>query len=96
MDVKHHVYFRNPKSALTDDTSCLDITPWTLSTPTVQSDLTKFKKDTTNPETYEHFICSLLQNILHHKTFSLMVQKTEDGVVVVAVFTKHIHKPFTC
>ena len=36
---------------LIDDASSVDIVPLTLSVPTVRFDLTKFKKDTTNPET---------------------------------------------
>ena len=36
---------------LTDDASCLDITPWTLSPRTGRFALTNFKKDTTNHET---------------------------------------------
>ena len=37
-----------------DDTSVLD-TPWTLSVPksTIRFDLTQFKKETTNPLTYQ-------------------------------------------
>ena len=36
---------------LIGDVPLLDIAPWTLSAPIVRFDLTKFKKDTTNPET---------------------------------------------
>ena len=40
--------------------SCLDNVPWTLSEPTVQFDLTKLKKDMTNPETYKQFYLKLI------------------------------------
>ena len=37
---------------LIDDAPSVDIAPWMLSAPTVRFVLNKFKKDTTNPETY--------------------------------------------
>ena len=37
----------------TDNAASLDTAPWVLSAPTVRFDLTKLKKDTTNPETDE-------------------------------------------
>ena len=40
---------------LIDDVSVLGIAPWTLSVPTVRFDLTSFKKDITDPETYKQF-----------------------------------------
>ena len=46
-----HLEKSNLNVGLIDNASCLDIDVWTLSAPTVQFDLAKFKKDTTNPET---------------------------------------------
>jgi len=45
---------------LIDDASSLNIAHWTLSAPTVRFDLTKFKQDTTNPETYKQFYLQLI------------------------------------
>ena len=67
---------------------------WTLLAPTVHFDLTKFKKDTTNLETYS-FICNLFQNILYQKKKFTDVSKME-GVAAAAVSTKQIHNSFTC
>ena len=45
---------------LIDDALSLDIAPWKLSVPAVRFDLTKFKKDTTNSETYKQFYLQLI------------------------------------
>ena len=47
-------------------------TPWILSAPIVQFDLTKLKKDMTNPETYNNFICDLLQAVLRSSSDKLL------------------------
>ena len=41
--------------ALIDDLSFLDVVPCTFSAPTLRFDLTKLKKDTTDPGTYKQF-----------------------------------------
>ena len=43
-----------------DNAPSLDIAPWVLSAPTVRFDLTKLKKDTTNPEIYKEFYFQLI------------------------------------
>ena len=63
---------------LIDHAFFLDIAPWTL---TVRFDLTKFKKDTTNPETHG-FIYSLLLNIL---CLNFFLNKFTDGSKTEAV-----------
>ena len=45
---------------LIDDAPSVDIAPWMLSAHTVRFDSTKFKKDTTNPETYKQFYLQLI------------------------------------
>ena len=49
---------------VTDDVAILDSAPWTvgLSVPTVRSDLTQFKKETTNPVTYHHTYLVLISD----------------------------------
>ena len=43
-----------------DDTSILDSALWTLSVPTVRFHLTQFKKESTNPITYEQSYFELI------------------------------------
>ena len=73
----------------------LDITPWTLSAPTVRFDLTKLKKDTANPETYKQFCLHLITEYPLSETIFNDVSKTE-GVAAATVSTKRSRKPFTC
>ena len=79
---------------LIDDAPSLDIGHSMLSAPTVRLDLTKFKKNTTNPERTNSFIHSLLLNILCVKV-SQTVRK-QAGVAAAAVSTKRSQKTFTC
>ena len=80
---------------LTDDAPSLDITPWTLSAPTVRFDLTKLKKDTANPETYKQFCLHLITEYPLSETVFNDGSKTE-GVAAATVSTKRSRKPFTC
>ena len=50
-----HQRAENSNLALIDDVSFPDVVPCTLSAPTLRFDLTKLKKDTTDPGTYKQF-----------------------------------------
>jgi len=73
-----------------DDVSSLDIAPWTLSAPTVRFDLTKFRKDTTNPETYKQFYLQfIVTECPLSEIFSLMFRKqNKESLRWLAVSTK--------
>ena len=75
---------------LIDDAPSVDIAPWMLSAPTVRFVLTKFKKDTTNLETYRqiYFRISCL------KKFSQMVRKQRKESL--RWHTQRSQKTFTC
>ena len=77
------------------------IAPWKLQAPTVRFDLTKLKKDTTNPETYKQFYLQLISEYpssgeKKRKKKSTDGSKTEAGVAAAAVSTKRSRKPLTC
>ena len=74
----------------------MDIAPWPLSVPTVRFDLTKFKKDTTNPETYKQIYLQLILEYPSSDFFFTDGFKTETGVTVASVSTKCSRKPLTC
>ena len=71
---------------LIDDVSVLGIAPWTLSVPTVRFDLTKFKKDTTDPETYKQLYLKLVSEF----------PSSDKGVAAAAVSSKRLRKTHTC
>ena len=52
-----------------DDTSVLDTAPWTLPVPTVRFDLIQFKKETTNPVTYQQSYLELISDDPWYHTF---------------------------
>ena len=62
-----------------DDVSILNIAPWTLPSPTVRIDLTSFKKDTTDEETYEPFSLKVVseQPTFHKILLTAQNQKIE-------------------
>ena len=56
--------------------SVLGSAPWTRSVPTVRFDLTSFKKDTTDLETYKQFYLKLVPEFpSSERTFSLTAQR---------------------
>ena len=58
--------------------------------------LTKFKKETTNPETYKQFYLQLITEYPSSENICTDGSKTEEGVAAAVVSTKRIPKPFTC
>ena len=79
---------------LIDDAPSLDIGHSMLSAPTVRLDLTKFKKNTTNPERTNSFIHSLLLNILCVKkgfTDGSKTGRSRCGGCLHQTFTENIY-----
>jgi ribonuclease HI len=79
-----------------DDTSVLGTAPWTLPIPTVRFDLNQFKKETTNPITYQQSYLELISDYpSYHKLFT-DGSKTNDGVAAAAVSSRNYKKPYAC
>ena len=83
---------------LIDDASCLDITTWTLTAPTVWFDLTKRLSQPWNLHTHKKtksFAACYRISFIRKKEKFTDGSKTEEGVAAADVSTKHIREPFT-
>ena len=86
-----------PDLNLINDAPLLDIASWKLLAPAHCLDLSKFKKETTIPETYKQFYLQLISEYPSSDLFFLTdCSKTEAGVAAAAVSTKCPRKLLTC
>ena len=80
---------------LIDNVPVLGIAPWTLSVPTVRFDLTNFKKDTTDPETYKQFYLKLVSEFPSSEKILTDSSKTDEGVMLPRQYPPNVSENHT-
>ena len=79
-----------------DDTTVTDTPPWSQSEPQICLSLTKYKKDSTNPEVYKQAFLEITSR--HPKYMQIYTDgsKVDEKVAAAAVLSVAPNSPFSC
>ena len=70
--------------------------PLGLSTPCIRFDLTQFKKETTNPVTYQQSYLELISDYPSYQANFTDGSKSDDEVAAAAASSRNCKKPYAC
>ena len=81
---------------MVDDTTVTDIPPWSQSEPQICLSLTKYKKDSTNPEVYKQAFLEITSR--HPKYMQIYTDgsKIDEKVAAAVVSSVAPNSPFSC
>ena len=79
-----------------DHTTVSDTPPWSPSEPQICLSLTKYKKDTTNPEVYKQAFLEITSRHQNYVQIFTDGSKVEEKVVAAAVSSVAPNSPFSC
>ena len=81
---------------MVDDTTVSDTPPWSQSEPQICLFLTKYKKDTTNPEVYKEAFLEITSRHQNHVQIFTDGSKVDEKVAAAAVSSVASEIPFSC
>ena len=79
-----------------DDTTVSDTPPWSQSKPQICLSLTKYKKDTTNPEVYKQAFLEITSRHPNYVQIFTDGSKVDEKVAAAAVSSAASNSPFSC
>ncbi|WP_419595494.1 ribonuclease H family protein, partial [Thiolapillus sp.] len=79
-----------------DDTTVSDTPPWSQSEPQICLSLTKYKKDTTNPEVYKQAFLEITSRHPNYVQIFTDGSKVDEKVAAAAVSSVASNSPFSC
>ncbi len=79
-----------------DDTTVSDTPPWSQSEPQICLSLTKYKKDTTNPEVYKQAFLEITSRHQNYVQIFTDGSKVDEKVAAAAVSSVAPNSPFSC
>ena len=81
---------------MVDDTTESDTPSWSQSEPQICLSLTKYKKDTTNPEVYKQAFLEITSRHQNYMQISTNGSKVDEKVAAEAVSSVAPNSPFSC
>ena len=90
--------FEDSKIAIdtVDDTTESDTPPWNHSEPQIYLSLTKYKKDTTNPEVYKQAFLEITSRHPNYVQIFTDGSEVDEKVAAAAVSSVALNSPFSC